>query len=64
MKERNRLVSRVEKVGSDGVNKQDKRRRNVKTPKGMTRDVQQRMKEYKRGSVIDKVKVYKHPDNK
>ena len=58
---------RVELVGPGGVNIQDKRRRAIKTDKGMIRDVQQRMKEYKQGyadKVIDKVKVYKNPGNK
>ena len=56
---------RVELVGSDGVNKQDARRRAIKNnPKAITRDVQQRMQEYKPGNVIDKVKVYKYPGNK
>ena len=59
-----RKMKRVELVGSTGVNIQDARRRAAKNPKDVTRDVQKRMGEYKRGSVIDKVKVYKHPENK
>jgi hypothetical protein len=60
-----RKLKRVEKVGSDGVNKQDTRRRKIKDdPKAITRDVQQRMREYKGAKVIDKVKVYKNPGNK
>jgi hypothetical protein len=59
-----RKRTRVDLVGSDGVNKQDTRGRKAKTPKAKTRDVQQRMKEYKGETVIDKVMVYKHPGNK
>ena len=55
---------RVELVGADGVNKQNRRREAAKTPKAVTLDVQQRMKEYKGAKVIDKVKRYKHPENK
>ena len=59
-----RKVKRVDLVGTDGVNIQDARRRNIdKLPKEVTRDVQQRMKEYKSGKVIDKVKRYKNPGN-
>ena len=59
-----RREKRVQLVGAEGVNIQDRRRRKVTTDRGMSRDVQQRMKEYKSGKVIDKVKRYKHPDNK
>jgi hypothetical protein len=61
-----RTRKRVTLVGTDGVNKQDKRRRAIKKGdhKAMGRDVQQRMKEYKGAKVIDKVKVYKNPGNK
>jgi ubiquinone/menaquinone biosynthesis C-methylase UbiE len=61
-----RTRRRVDLVGSDGVNKQDTRRRAIKKGdhKAMTRDVQQRMREYKGDKVIDKVKVIKHPENK
>ena len=61
-----RTRTRVDIVGSDGVNIQDKRRRKAikKGPKAVTRDVQQRMNEYKGAKVIDKVKVYKNPANK
>jgi len=44
-------LKRVELVGSDGVNKQDTRRRAAKTPKAVTRDVQKRMSEYRTGRV-------------
>ena len=55
-----RKLKRVELVGSGGVNKQDKRRKAAKTPKAVTRDVMQRMDEYKgRSKVIDKVKRYR-----
>ena len=64
IKAHKRKQTRVDLVGGAGVNVQDARRRAEKTPKDTTRGVQQRMSEYKRGSVIDKVKVYKHPDNK
>ena len=64
IQERQRLGKRVELVGTGGVNIQDKRRRAIKTDKGMIRDTQQRMKEYRTGKVIDKVKVYKNPGNK
>ena len=56
------LPKRVDLVGSDGVNIQNRRREKAKTPKAIGRDVQQRMKEYKQGYVertIDKVKRYK-----
>ena len=59
-----RKQARVDLVGTHGVNVQDKRRKAAKTPKAVTRDVQQRMGEYKRGNVIDKVKRYKNPLNK
>ena len=64
MREGRQKPRRVELVGSDGVNKQDKRRRAAKTPKDVTLDVQQRMKEYRGEKVIDKVKRYKNPGNK
>ena len=59
-----RKVKRVDLVGPEGVNIQDARRKKInKLPKQVTRDVQQRMKEYRTGtvkvSVIDKVKRYK-----
>jgi hypothetical protein len=60
-----RKLKRVELVGSDGVNKQDARMREAAgDPKKVTREVQQRMREYKGDTVIDKVKVYKNPGNK
>jgi hypothetical protein len=60
-----RTRKRVTLVGTDGVNKQDKRRRAIKdNPKALSREVQQRMREYKGETVIDKVKVYKNPGNK
>lgn len=59
-----RTRTRVDLVGTEGVNIQDARERAAKTPKEKGREVQQRMKEYKSGKVIDKVKRYKHPDNK
>ena len=65
IKDYKRKQKRVDLVGPQGVNVQDARRRAIKdNPKAVTRDVQKRMGEYKRGNVIDKVKVYKHPDNK
>ena len=49
-----RKEKRVQLVGSDGVNIQDARRRKIdKLPKEISRDVQQRMKEYRTGKVID-----------
>ena len=64
-----RTRRRVDLVGTDGVNAQDKRRRKAaksKDPKALGRDVQKRMKEYRTGrvTVIDKVKRYKNPENK
>ena len=64
-----RTRTRVDLVGSDGVNIQDARERAAKTPKEKGREVQRRMGEYKSGSVkrdkvIDKVKRYKNPGNK
>ena len=59
-----RKQTRVDLVGPEGVNVQDARRRKAKTPKAITRDVQKRMGEYKRGNVIDKVKRYKNPENR
>ena len=59
-----RTRRRVELVGTEGVNIQDARRRKAKTPKAITRDVQKRMGEFKRGKVIDKVKRFKNPLNK
>lgn len=54
-----RKLKRVELVGSDGVNAQDARRRKIdKLPKEVTKDVQQRMKEYKSGRVINNIKIY------
>lgn len=47
-----RKERRVQLVGTAGVNKQDTRRRKAKTPKAVTRDVQKRMGEYKRGRVV------------
>ena len=60
---------RVQLVGDEGVNIQNRRREKAKTPKAVTLDVQQRMKEYRTGvvkqdKVIDKVKRYKNPGNK
>ena len=59
-----RKVKRVDLVGPEGVNIQDARRKKInKLPKQVTRDVQQRMKEYRTGTVkvstINKVKRYK-----
>ena len=51
IREYKQKLKRVELVGSDGVNKQDNRRRAAKTPKAVTRDVQKRMKEYRTGRV-------------
>jgi hypothetical protein len=65
IKDYQRKLKRVDLVGTDGVNMQDERRRGInKLPKEVTRDVQKRMKEYKSGNVIDKVKRYKNPLNK
>ena len=69
MREGRQKEKRVQLVGADGVNKQNRRREKAKTPKEVTLDVQQRMKEYRTGvvkqdKVIDKVKRYKNPGNK
>ena len=66
LREGRQKQKRVELVGTDGVNKQNMRRKAAmdKGPKAVTRDVQKRMGEYKRGNVIDKVKRYKNPDNR
>ena len=63
--EQERTRTRADLVGGEGVNIQNQRRKAIeKNPKAVTRDVQQRMKEYRTGNVIDKVKRYKNPDNK
>ena len=65
-----RKERRVDLVTGEGVNIQNRRREAIeKDPKAVSRDVQQRMYEYrtgsvKKGNVIDKVKRYKNPDNK
>ena len=67
IKEHNRLMKRVELVGTDGVNKQDARRRKAEKsddPNAISKDVQMRFKEYGANRVINKVKRYKHPENK
>ncbi|MBU8921789.1 MAG: hypothetical protein KOO63_08215 [Bacteroidales bacterium] len=66
LREGRQKPKRVELVGPGGVNKQNKRRKAAmeKGPKAVTRDVQKRMGEYRRGNVIDKVKRYKNPLNK
>ena len=47
-----RKEKRVQLVGSEGVNRQDARRKKInKLPKQVTRDVQKRMKEYRTGVV-------------
>jgi hypothetical protein len=65
-KMQDRPVKRINLVGADAVRRQDDRRRSAesKGPKAVTLDVQKRMKEYKSGNVIDKVKRYKNPLNK
>ena len=69
MREGRQKEKRVQLVGDEGVNIQNRRREKAKTPKAVTLDVQQRMKEYRTGvvkqdKVIDKVKRYKNPGNK
>jgi hypothetical protein len=55
-------------VGGEGVAEQNARRKAVRKAGGnLAKDAVQRVGEYKRGrvdKVIDKVKVYKHPENK
>jgi len=61
-----RTRKRVELVGADGVNYQDARARKA-GPENAGKEARKRVGEYQRGrvdKVIDKVKRYKHPENK
>ena len=61
-----RRRTRVDLVGSDGVNYQDERARKA-GPENAGKEATKRVGEYQRGKVdkvIDKVKRYKNPGNK